>query len=99
MIDKEPENIVSKELASKEDLIGYEAEKQTAHYLKRKFFDHPEIHVLNNVRFKCLTDDGDYTQIDHLVITPYCFIVIETKSWTGGMKGNVYFLSQIPLRG
>lgn len=98
MIDKELENIVSKELASKEDLIGYEAEKQTAHYLKRKFFDHPEIHVLNNLRFKCLTDDGDYTQIDHLVIMPYCFIVIETKSWTGGMKydedGNCWYLSK-----
>lgn len=38
MIDKELESIVSIELASKEDLIGYEAEKQTAHYLKRKFF-------------------------------------------------------------
>ena len=30
MINKELESIVSKELASKEDLMGYEAEKKTA---------------------------------------------------------------------
>ena len=98
MIDKELEEIPSKELISKDDLWGYAAEHQMAHYLKRKFFDHPEIHVLNNLRFKCMTDDGDYAQIDHLIITPYCFIVVETKNWVGGMKydedGNCWYLSK-----
>lgn len=98
MIDKELEDIVSKELIKSEELWGYDAEHQMAHYLKRKFFDHPEIHVLNNLRFKCVTDDGDYAQIDHLIITPYCFIVVETKNWVGGMKydedGNCWYLSK-----
>lgn len=98
MIEKNLEEIPSKELISKDDLWGYAAEHQIAHYLKRKFFDHPEIHVLNNLRFKCMTDDGDYAQIDHLIITPYCFIVVETKNWVGGMKydedGNCWYLSK-----
>jgi hypothetical protein len=38
MIDKELENIVSKELASKEDLMGYEAEKANGPLFKTQVF-------------------------------------------------------------
>lgn len=29
-----------------------------------------------------------YSQIDHLVITPYCIFVIETKNYNGEIRGN-----------
>lgn len=56
---------------------GRKAEEQLAFYLKRGFGRDEEIHVFNGIR---LEHDNDVAQIDHLVMHPYGFVVIESKS-------------------
>jgi len=67
-------------------IAGAKAEEQMSFYLRRAFYDHPDFHVLNDLRFE--DDTGDAAQIDHLIIHKYGFIIIESKSVTSGIKVN-----------
>lgn len=66
---------------------GAEAERQLAHYLKRKFADRKDVLVFNNLRFE---DEGgdDAAQIDHLIFHRHGFIIVESKSVTSKVKIN-----------
>lgn len=59
---------------------GEEAEKQMAFYLKREFQDNKEVFVFNDVKFEY---SNEIAQIDHLILTYYGFIIIESKSCVG----------------
>jgi len=58
-------------------LAGEEAEKQLAHYLKRAFKKRDDCFVINDLR---VTYDGEVAQIDHLIVSPYGLVIIESKS-------------------
>lgn len=85
MIDKDLEPLVNAEFLNKDQKKGYESERQMAFYLKRKFFDNQEIHILNNLHIKTVDGKG-YFQIDHLVVTKYCFVIVESKTCTSQLK-------------
>ena len=61
-------------------LAGEEAEKQLAHYMKRAFKKRDDCFVINDLR---LTHDGETAQIDHLIVSPYGLVIIESKSCHG----------------
>lgn len=58
-------------------LAGEEAEKQLAYYLKRGFKKRDDCFVINDLR---LIHDGETAQIDHLIVSPYGLVIIESKS-------------------
>lgn len=64
--------------------FGKKAEEKIAFYLKRNFFDHQDLHVINNLRFQAL--DGTFAQIDHLVLSRYFAVIIESKSVSAAVK-------------
>lgn len=66
---------------------GAEAERQLAHYLKRKFADRQDVRVFNNLRFEAEGGD-DAAQIDHLIFHRHGFIIVESKSVTSKVKIN-----------
>mgnify|MGYP000006735857 CR=1 FL=1 len=74
MICKELESLYTDDKLIK---AGYDASKQIAYYLKKEFSSDKDIQVFNNLRFLY---NGEYTQIDHLIIHRYGFIIIESKS-------------------
>jgi len=80
MIYKELEEILAPELFIQRARKGYEAEKQMAFYLCDKFSEHKDIHVLNNLHIKKQNGNG-FFQIDHLIVTKYCFIVVNSKNY------------------
>lgn len=61
------------------ELAGRRAEEQMAFYLRRQFGDFENVYVINGLR---LERKGDACQIDHLIVHPYGFIIIESKSVT-----------------
>ena len=85
MIDKELEPLVNDDFLDKNQKKGYESEKKMAFYLHRKFFDNQDVHVLNNLYIKTIDGKG-YFQIDHLIVTKYCFIIIESKTCNSHLK-------------
>lgn len=62
---------------------GEEAEKQMAFYLKRAFSENKDVFVFNDVKFEY---KGEIAQIDHLILTYYGFILIESKSCVGQLS-------------
>lgn len=58
-------------------IAGEEAEKQFAHYLQRAFKKRDDCFVINDLR---ITHDGETAQIDHLIVSPYGLVIIESKS-------------------
>lgn len=64
---------------------GHRAEQQLAHYLKRAFGENPDILVFNNLR---VARNGEYAQLDHLVVYRHGLIVVESKSVTGEVSVN-----------
>ena len=85
MIDKELEPLVNDDFLDKNQKKGYESEKKMEFYLQRKFFDNQDIHILNNLYIKTVDSKG-YFQIDHLVVTKYCFIIVESKTCNSHLK-------------
>jgi len=67
---------------------GAKAEEQMAFYLRRVFYNDPDIFVFNDLRFK--TDTNDSAQIDHLVLHRHGFIIIESKSISSYVVVNKY---------
>jgi len=66
-------------------LAGEQQEKDVAFYLRREFKNNESILVLNDLR---ISVEGENAQIDHLVIYPYGFVLIESKSVKGEIKIN-----------
>src|SRR2546423_13797828 len=63
-----------------------EAEKQMAFYLRRAFGTSDHILLFNDLRL--VADDGEVAQIDHLILHPNGFILIESKSIAGSVLIN-----------
>lgn len=62
---------------------GYFGEKSTSFFLS--FLDKDKYSVINNVMLKI----GEKTvQIDHIVVSDYGIFVVETKNYSGSIKGN-----------
>ncbi|SUI81773.1 nuclease-related domain-containing protein [Shewanella morhuae] len=66
-------------------IAGQKQEQDVAFYLRRAFKDHPEVLVINDFRFAF---NGETAQIDHLIIYPYGFVLIESKSMKGHVEVN-----------
>ena len=64
---------------------GHKQEQDVAFQLRREFGEHKQIHVINDLR---LEHRGERAQIDHLILHPYGFIVIESKSIVGEVTVN-----------
>ncbi|WP_458526908.1 nuclease-related domain-containing protein [Onishia taeanensis] len=64
---------------------GHKQEQDVAFHLRREFGEHDQIHIINDLRIE---HKGERAQIDHLVIHPFGFIIIESKSIVGEVKVN-----------
>ena len=82
MICKDKDNQISHDIKVK---AGIKQEQDVAFFLKRAFGDSPNIMVFNDLK---LHHQGENAQIDHLVLYPYGFVLIESKSITGHVKVN-----------
>jgi hypothetical protein len=71
--------------ASRQHQAGRRAEEQMAFYLRRAFGEETTVNVLNGLRVE---RQGEVAQIDHLLITPHGFILIESKSVTTKIRVN-----------
>jgi transcription elongation factor Elf1 len=78
--DKTLQNVVSP--AAK---AGQKQEQDVAFFLRRAFKDHKQIFVINDFKF---TFNKETAQIDHLIVYPYGFVLIESKSIKGEVKVN-----------
>lgn len=71
-----------KNLDSPTAKAGFKQEQDVAFFLRREFKNHPQVFVINDYKF---TFNNETAQIDHLIVYPCGFILIESKS----IKGNV----------
>lgn len=78
--DKELQNV-----KSANTIAGQKQELDVAFYLRREFKDHPEVFIINDFKF---SHNDETAQIDHLIIYPFGFILIESKSISGEVKVN-----------
>ena len=69
-------------------VAGEAAEKQLAFYLSRAFADTPAIAVFNDLRIVDSVAGDDVAQIDHLILHPCGFVLVESKSITGSVRIN-----------
>ncbi|WP_133126601.1 nuclease-related domain-containing protein, partial [Shewanella sp. 10N.286.52.B9] len=70
---------------SPQAIAGQKQEQNVAFFLRRAFKDHPEILVINDFKFSF---NDEVAQIDHLIVYPYGFVLIESKSIKGHVKVN-----------
>lgn len=75
---------------------GDAAERQVAFYLQRAFGPAEDIAVLNDLRIE---HDGEAAQMDHLVIHPHGFVIVESKSGIGGLVVNRHLEWSIRING
>ena len=78
--DKELQNVKSPTA-----IAGQKQELDVAFYLKRAFKDHQQVFIINDYKFSF---NDETAQIDHLIVYPYGFIIVESKSITGEIKVN-----------
>lgn len=64
---------------------GQKHELQVAFYLEREFGENKDVFVFNDLKIKYRNDTA---QIDHLIVYPYGFILIESKSMRGEIEIN-----------
>ena len=64
---------------------GQKQEQDVAFFLRRAYKDHKEVFVINDFKF---THNNETAQIDHLIVYPYGFLLIESKSVKGEIKVN-----------
>ena len=64
---------------------GQKQEQDVAFFLRRAFKDHKQVYVINDFKF---THNAETAQIDHLIVYPYGFVLIESKSIKGEVKVN-----------
>jgi len=65
---------------------GWIGEKNVAYHLEFWFGDIQNYYVINDLRLEI--NEHIYAQIDHLILTPKCIIIIESKSVNGIIKIN-----------
>ncbi|KPZ73204.1 Nuclease-related domain protein [Shewanella sp. P1-14-1] len=70
---------------SPQAIAGQKQEQNVAFFLRRAFKDNPEILVINDFKF---TFNDETAQIDHLIVYPYGFVLIESKSIKGHVNVN-----------
>ncbi|MFS1424369.1 nuclease-related domain-containing protein [Shewanella sp. 10N.286.48.B5] len=70
---------------SPQAIAGQKQEQNVAFFLRRAFKDNPEILVINDFKFSF---NDEVAQIDHLIVYPYGFVLIESKSIKGHVKVN-----------
>ncbi len=78
--DKTLQNVVSPTAKA-----GQKQEQDVAFFLRRAFKDHKQVFVINDFKF---THNNETAQIDHLIVYPFGFILIESKSIKGEVKVN-----------
>lgn len=78
--DKKPLNAVSPTAKA-----GQKQEQDVAFYLRRAFKDNKKVFVINDFKF---SHNDETAQIDHLIVYPYGFLLIESKSIKGEVKVN-----------
>jgi len=66
-------------------LAGDKQEQDVAFFLRRSYKNDQQVFVFNDLRFE---HNDEVAQIDHLVLHPYGFVLIESKSITGEVKIN-----------
>ncbi|GHF97455.1 nuclease-related domain-containing protein [Thalassotalea marina] len=66
-------------------IAGQKQEQDVAFYLRRAFKNHEQVFVINDFQF---SHNDETAQIDHLIVYPYGFVLIESKSITGEVKVN-----------
>ena len=66
-------------------IAGQKQEQDIAFYLRREFKDHPQVFIINDYKFSF---NDEIAQIDHLIIHPYGFLIVESKSISGEVKVN-----------
>jgi len=64
---------------------GQKQEQDVAFFLRREFKDHKQVFVINDFKF---TFNDETAQIDHLIVYPFGFVLIESKSIQGEVKVN-----------
>lgn len=78
--DKELQNVKAPNA-----IAGQKQEQDIAFYLRREFKDHPQVFIINDYKFSF---NDETAQIDHLIIHPYGFLIVESKSISGEVKVN-----------
>lgn len=68
-------------------IAGDAAEKQMAFYLKREFGADKDLWVIHDLRVE---HEGEFAQIDHLVISQWGLFVVESKSVTSSVQINAH---------
>lgn len=66
-------------------IAGDKQEQDVAFFLRRAYKDDQQVFVFNDLRFE---HNEEVAQIDHLILYPYGFVLIESKSITGEVKVN-----------
>ena len=66
--------------ADRFEVAGRKAEEQMAFYLRRFFANSADVDVLNHVRIEL---DGEFAQMDHLLLAPNGLLIVESKSVSG----------------
>lgn len=64
---------------------GHKQEQDVAFHLRREFGDSEQVRIIHDL---VIEHGGERAQIDHLVIHPYGFIIIESKSIVGEVQVN-----------
>lgn len=80
-------DITKKQTISATAKAGQEQEQNVAFFLRRAFKDDPNVFVINDFKF---TYNDETAQIDHLIIYPFGFVLMESKSITGEVKVNSF---------
>jgi hypothetical protein len=76
---------VVEKLQSATAKAGQKQERDVAFFLRRNFKEHENVHIFNDLKFEF---NDETAQIDHLVLYPFGFVLIESKSITGEVSIN-----------
>ncbi|WP_219724480.1 nuclease-related domain-containing protein [Halomonas urumqiensis] len=71
--------------AGERGFYGHKQEQDVAFHLRREFGTSEQVRIIHDL---LIEHDGERAQIDHLVIHPYGFIIIESKSIVGEVQVN-----------
>lgn len=78
--DKQLSNAISPQA-----IAGQQQEKDVAFYLRRAYKENKQVFIINDFSF---SHNNENAQIDHLIIYPYGFVLIESKSIKGEVRIN-----------
>jgi ssDNA-binding Zn-finger/Zn-ribbon topoisomerase 1 len=73
--------------ADRRRVAGDAAEKQMAFYLRREFGNDKDVWVINDLRIGL---EGEFAQMDHLLVSQWGLFIIESKSVTGSVRINAH---------